>query len=119
MAHEVDVAQAELLGERSRQLGLEQPAACKQRLTEAHAGDAGRLEPGVEPVVRDPALPQQDRPEPGADLFLEVAVIQPRRGRARGEPQTAAEVTLVSSAAHRAKYRRARAPGRSPEGWTS
>ena len=75
VAHEIDIAQACLLGERGRELRLEEPAPRQQRLTEAHPGDLDLRERFVQALVRDPALLHEDRAEHGADLVFEEVVI--------------------------------------------
>ena len=101
MPDEVDVPQAELLGEGARQLRLEQPTAGEQRLAESHTADPPSLEGGVQLVVADPALLEQDRAEHRADLVLEVPVVEAmRRGRACGQPEAAADEPLVHAAVH-------------------
>src|SRR5207237_7527314 len=98
---EIDVAEAELLRQGGCKLRLEQPAARQQRLAEPHPADAGRLECGVELVVRKPALLEQDRSEHRPDLVLEVAVVEPGgRSRFACQPQAAADEPLIGPAAH-------------------
>ena len=106
MADEVDVPEAELFRERTGELGLEQPAPREQGLAETHPADPASLQCGVELVVGDPALLEQDRAEHRPDLVLEVAVVEARgRRRACGEPQTASNEALVHRAAHLVDHR--------------
>ena len=84
MTHEIDIAQAELLGEGVRELGA---ALGEERLAETHARDARVLERRVQLGVRDPALLYEDRAEHRPGLVLEVLVVEAEgRGRAGGDP---------------------------------
>ena len=119
---EIHVPEARLLRESAGQLRLEQPPPRQQGLAQPHAGQACLLERRVETLVGDPALLHQDRPQHGADLFLEVAVIETKgRGRARGDPQAPTDELLVRRIhlhTFQVSHRLSRVPGRSPNGLT-
>src|SRR5439155_19001923 len=113
VADEIDVAQAGLFGQRGGELRLEEPAAGKEGLAEAHAGDLDLFERFVESLVRDPALLHEDRAQHRTDLVLEIAVVETKRGGGSGsDPKATAEIALVRRC-HLCPFRSLHRPGRS------